>query len=230
MLRHVQQNDLLWVFAKRTAWRNIGLGWIINIMRILVADDHDLVRETIAAFLNGEDVAEVLTVATLEEAVQAAQDTGAFDLVLLDYNMPGMNGLDGLAKMKTANDSKPVAILSGSAPRDVAEAALKAGAQGFIPKTLGAKSLLTAARFMAAGEVYAPFDFMQQNDTGAGPLSKRETDVLRGICEGKSNKEIARDYDLQEVTVKLHVKTLSRKLGARNRTHAAMIARDRCLI
>ena len=57
-------------------------------------------------------------------------------------------------------------------------------------------------------------------------LTKRETDVLRGICEGKSNKEIARDLDLQEVTVKLHVKTLSRKLGAKNRTHAAMIARD----
>ena len=57
-------------------------------------------------------------------------------------------------------------------------------------------------------------------------LTRREADVLRGICEGKSNKEIARDLDLQEVTVKLHVKTLSRKLGAKNRTHAAMIARD----
>ncbi|ESW62200.1 MAG: hypothetical protein Q27BPR15_02325 [Rhodobacter sp. CACIA14H1] len=57
-------------------------------------------------------------------------------------------------------------------------------------------------------------------------LTRRETDVLKGICEGKSNKEIARDLELQEVTVKLHVKTLSRKLGAKNRTHAAMIARD----
>ena len=57
-------------------------------------------------------------------------------------------------------------------------------------------------------------------------LSQRERQVLRGICEGKSNKEIARDLDLQEVTVKLHVKTLSRKLGAKNRTHAAMIARN----
>jgi DNA-binding NarL/FixJ family response regulator len=61
-------------------------------------------------------------------------------------------------------------------------------------------------------------------------LSSREADVLRGICEGKSNKEIARDHDLQEVTVKLHVKTMGRKLGAKNRTHAAMIARDRKLV
>lgn len=199
-------------------------------MRILVADDHDLVRDTIAAYLSGSDIEDVVTVSTLEDAVQAAKSSGSFDLVLLDYNMPGMNGLVGLAQMKDANDGRPVAIISGSASREVADAALKAGAQGFIPKTLSAKSLLTAARFMAAGEIYAPVEFMQQKTPDeAGGLTRRELDVLRGICEAKANKEIARDLDLQEVTVKLHVKTLSRKLGARNRTHVAMIARDKGL-
>lgn len=199
-------------------------------MRILVADDHDLVRETIAAFLDGGDVDEVQTVATLDEALRVTSLSGSFDLVLLDYNMPGMNGLEGLTRMREANEGRPVAILSGSASRDVADAALKSGAQGFIPKTLSARSLLTAARFMAAGEIYAPVDFMQKAGTGeGGALTRRELEVLRGICEGKSNKEIARDLELQEVTVKLHVKTLSRKLEARNRTHAAMIARDRGL-
>ncbi|CAN0029665.1 unnamed protein product [Chrysoparadoxa australica] len=199
-------------------------------MRILVADDHDLVRDTIAAYLDGADVDEVRTVATLQDAVAMAQDSGSFDLVLLDYNMPGMNGLEGLELMRAANSGRPVAILSGSATRDVASAALKAGAQGFIPKTLSARSLLSAARFMAAGEVYTPIDFMKPGrpDT-EGALTRREQEVLRGICEGKANKEIARDLELQEVTVKLHVKTLSRKLEARNRTHAAMIARDRGL-
>lgn len=200
-------------------------------MRVLIADDHDLVRETIAAYLLNEGVVEVRTAATLDEAIAEADNTGSFDVVLLDYNMPGMNGLEGLTKMRQANDDRPVALISGTATRDVADAALKAGAAGFVPKTLASKSMVTAIRFMAAGETYAPFGFMQEAPAaGDGLLTKRETDVLRGICDGKSNKEIARDLDLQEVTVKLHVKTLSRKLEARNRTQAAMIARDRNLV
>jgi DNA-binding NarL/FixJ family response regulator len=196
----------------------------------MIADDHDLVREAIASFLQGEGVAEVVTVPNLQDAIRAADEGGSFDLVLLDYNMPGMNGLEGLALMIAANDQRPVAILSGTTSRALAEQAIKAGAAGFVPKTMSSRSMVSAVRFMAAGEVYAPFNFMQQADTSGGNLSQRETDVLRGLTEGKSNKEIARDLELQEVTIKLHVKTLSRKLNAKNRTHAAMIAREMNLI
>lgn len=199
-------------------------------MRVLIADDHDLVREAIAAFLKSEGVIEVVTVPTLDAAIRATDESGSFDLVLLDYNMPGMNGLDGLTRMIAANDRRPVALLSGNASRAVAEQAIRAGAAGFVPKTMSSRSMVTAVKFMAAGEIYAPFNFMQQADTSSGNLSQRETDVLRGLCEGKSNKEIARDLDLQEVTIKLHVKTLSRKLNAKNRTHAAMLAREMNLI
>ena len=195
-------------------------------LRILIADDHDLVRETLAAFLSKEGTATVSTASNLDEAIAAVNKSGAFDLVLLDYNMPGMNGLEGLAKMKAANDGKPVALLSGNASRAVAEEAIASGAAGFVPKTMASRSMASAVRFMVAGEVFVPYGFMQQDDTSPSGLSPRETAVLRGICEGKSNKEIARDLDLQEVTIKLHVKTLSRKLNARNRTHAAMIARN----
>ncbi|MFY0736106.1 response regulator transcription factor [Aurantimonas sp. NFXS3] len=200
-------------------------------MKILVADDHDLVRDTIALFLQNEGGIEVTVAATLDEALVRIDEVGSFDLVLLDYGMPGMDGLAGLKRAIAANQDKPVALMSGVASRTVAEDALAAGAAGFVPKTLGAKSMVNALRFMASGEQYAPVKWMTEMEAKAAhpladKLSAREMQVLEGLCDGKANKEIARDLDLQEVTVKLHVKTLSRKLDARNRTHAAMIARD----
>ena len=216
---------------KTTAWSKPSNDVIGETMRILIADDHELVRDTIEMFLESEGMAEIVSVATLKEAVQAADTTGSFDLVLLDYSMPGMNGLSGLAQMIEANDGRPVAIFSGTANAAIAKEAIAKGAAGFLPKTLGARSMVSAIRFMAAGETFVPYDFMQQNEEKTvGNLTERETDVLKGLSQGKSNKEIARDLDLQEVTIKLHVKTLCRKLDAKNRTQAAMIARDRDLL
>ncbi len=202
-------------------------------MKILLADDHDLIRETIAAFLATEGFDTVSVAATLDEALCCIKQSGPYDLVLLDYRMPGMNGLGGLESAIAANAPKRVALLSGSISRGVAEAAVRAGAIGFMPKTLGSRDMVSAMRLMIAGKTFLPlaaFPEEPQEGPDEFQLSRREVDVLRGICEGKSNKEIARDHDLQEVTVKLHVKTLGRKLGARNRTHAAMIARDKMLI
>lgn len=205
-------------------------------MRLLLADDQELVRDTIAAFLQTAPDLVVDTVSDLHGAICAVRERGPYDLVLLDYMMPGMNGLHGFAQMRKAQGSKPVAILSGSAPRHVAEQALAMGAQGFLPKTMSTRSLIAAIRFMAAGEIYAPILMAPAANTAEtrGPtgiaLTPRETDVLRRLCEGKANKEIARELELQEVTVKLHVKSLYRKIEARNRTHAAMIARENGLV
>ena len=200
-------------------------------MRILVADDHDLVRETIAAFLENEGFEEVCQAATLHDAMTLVDTTGSFDLALIDFDMPGMQGLEGLRRMMLVNQGRPVALMSGAATPAIAEQALAMGAAGYVPKTLSSRSMVAAARFMVAGETFAPMSLLKREAPGNNALlSPRELDVLRGICGGKSNKEIARDYDLQEVTVKLHVKTMSRKLAAKNRTHAAMIARDRKLL
>jgi DNA-binding NarL/FixJ family response regulator len=200
-------------------------------MRILIADDHDLVRDTIAAFLAAEGGAQTETVSDLDGALARATPDEPWDLVLLDYAMPGMDGLSGLERMLAAVGDVPVAIMSGTASKQVAEDALARGAIGFLPKTLGAKSLVNAVRFMAAGEPYVPVSFLQAPEPAPGPglaaqLSKREREVLDALLRGASNKEIARELDLQEVTIKLHVKTLCRKLGAKNRTQAAIAARD----
>jgi two-component system, NarL family, nitrate/nitrite response regulator NarL len=200
-------------------------------MKVLIADDHDLVRETLAAYLMRESGIEVSTAADFYSAAQHIKSDSQFDLVLLDYNMPGMNGLYGLTKAIELTGGRPVAIMSGTANRKIAESALAAGAMGFLPKSIAARSLVNAIRFMAAGEKYAPLDFMTERPEAMensleARLTKRELEVLKGLMKGHSNKEIGRSAQLQEVTVKLHVKTLCRKMNARNRTQAAMIAME----
>ncbi|MEP3847823.1 MAG: response regulator transcription factor [Paracoccaceae bacterium] len=200
-------------------------------MRILLADDHSMVRETISAYLESEGRAAVVAVEDYYEAMKALDSKGPFDLVLLDFSMPGMNGLDGLTDAIKAHPNQPFAILSGTAPNRIAREAVDHGAIGYLPKTMGARSMVHAVRFMVAGETYVPPSVLA--DTGeteetefSKKLSQREKQVLNGLCRGRSNKEIARELDLQEVTIKLHVRTLCKKLNAKNRTQAALIAKD----
>lgn len=206
-------------------------------MRLLIADDHKLLRDTLCTFLEQENDFEIVTAGDIDEASQILARSEKFDLVLLDYGMPGMNALEGLRAILDMPHAPPVALISGIAPRATVERAFLMGVQGFLHKSMTAASLLNAIRFMALGERFVPVDlltgFDPQNDEPSSPvpnmperprLTPRENEVLQGLCDGKTNKEIARILDLSEPTVKLHVKTLCRRLGANNRTQAVMAA------
>ena len=199
---------------------------------ILISDDHFLVRDTIAAYLDTVDDFKVFTAQDLVSSFEVMDGLKSIDLLILDYNMPGMNGLQGLERALKSYPACKVALMSGVANRDVAINAMKKNARGFIPKSLSATSFINAIRFILAGETYFPFEYEATSSDERvhgdfAKLSTREMQTLEQLCIGLSNKEIARNLDIQEVTVKLHIKNLFSKLGVSNRTQAALLAKER---
>ncbi|MFQ5959114.1 MAG: response regulator [Alphaproteobacteria bacterium] len=210
-------------------------------MHILLAADHRLVRDGLKLFVvRLASEVDVVEASTFDEALSQATGAEKLDLIILDLAMPGMNGLAGLEVMRARFPGVPVVILSGTLHRSEVINALDRGAHGYIPKTLSGESMLNALQLVVSGEKYVPSVIC--SDTGAGPtpapgngvafsgdsplqrLTPRERDVLGLLTKGYSNKEIARDLELQEVTVKVHLKGVFRKLGAANRTQAVKIA------
>ncbi len=194
---------------------------------LLLADDHTLLAESLELYLKADGGFAPQRAETLERALDKIAENGSFDVVLLDLDMPGMGGLQGLEKAIAANGEGRVVLFSGQARQDAALRAIEMGAAGFIPKTLTPKSLATAVRFIAAGEIYFPTTMSRTKRPDAQSevqLSQREFQVLRGICEGATNKDIAQDLQLTEVTVKMYVRSVCTKLKANNRTQAAIIA------
>lgn len=211
-------------------------------MQILVADDHKLVRDGLKPFLQELDPsAEILDAANLDEALIAAGKAERLGLVLLDLMMPGMDGLKGLEVLRAKCPDVPVVIVSGFSTRDHVVAAVQAGAAGFIPKTVSGTAMVNALRLVLSGETYLPsstfFDdpstMTMPPATAARPgtmpspldkLSRREAEILSLLVEGRTNKEIAIVLALQEITIKVHLRNVYRKIGAANRAQAVRIA------
>lgn len=210
-------------------------------MRILLADDHDLLRDVLKAYLEGLDLdITVQDARTLDGAVSLVKSSPTFDLILLDVDMPGMNGLLGLGRMREAASETPIAILSGLNDANIVVDALRQGAAGFIPKSMGARAMVKVIQLLLTGERYIPSLVVDQiNASGiavpdseeqAKPakvcLTEEEETVLRRLRDGASNKEIARELGVEEYTVKYYMRGLFKKLGAKNRTHAVTIGAD----
>ncbi len=203
-------------------------------IRILVADDHEMILDIARMYLDQQGDMSVVTVPDLDAALNAFREEGPFDVVILDYQMPGMDGLAGLQKMISLAGDLPVAIITGNATRNLMNQSLDAGAAGIISKSLPMRSLANSIRFIHSGETYLPLYLMQDEPNkkavDSGPLSGREMTVLGHLGEGRKNKEIASTLGLSEGTVKMHVMSICRKLEATNRTQAVVIARDMGLL
>ena len=185
------------------------------------------------------DFVEAGSLSEAEAAIAAHPD---IEIVLLDFLMPGMNGLAGVQGLLSRYADVPISIVSGSVIPDDVNRALAMGVRGYIPKTLKPQAMMAVISGILDGETYNPFESTgQQDGEGIAPessassqrrrmnslfdtLTKREREVLDGVTKGYSNKEIARENDIQEVTVKVHLKSVFAKLGVSNRTHAVVYA------
>jgi DNA-binding NarL/FixJ family response regulator len=236
--------------AKVSFW-NFLLGFLTRgalFMKLLLADDHTLFRDALVQYIErAEPAARVTLAKDFYEVMDLMKEDAQQDLVLLDLRMPGMNGMEGFREMRSSYPDVPVALMSGIAESHDVAAAIDMGASGFFPKTLSGKSLLRGVQLVLAGKKFIPVDQAEQaimpsyyNDkknpekddfkkTESEPsihLTPRESEVLSYLGRGASNKEIASALDLQVVTVKLHVRGICRKLSAKNRTQAALRARE----
>lgn len=200
-----------------------------NSISVLVVDDHQLVAEVLSMHLGAQGDFDSELAHSVDEALAVIAEKGPFDVVLLDLWMPSMNGLEGMARVIEANVGGRVVLMSGNLPPSIVKDAVHLGAAGCIPKSLPAKSLVNAIRFVAAGEIFVPFHLVEAEPDARATLSglsERERLVLSGLSRGLTNKEIGRELGLSEVTVKMHVRTICGKLGVKNRTQAALIAQQ----
>ena len=221
-------------------------------MHILLADDHDLVREALVLLLmryfDGCNVSEAGSLDSAFELMDRLETPPS--LIMLDLRMSGMDGLTGLTRtIEKTGAHIPVVLLSGAFSGEDVRLAIEMGASGFIPKTLRGQALANAIRLVLSGERYLPSSILSgigstpelqppvsgpetpevtpealSNGKAFSKLTPREREVLALLADGRQNKDIARALDLREITVKYHLKNIYRKLEIKNRAQAVKVA------
>ncbi len=201
-------------------------------IRILTVDDHPLLREGIAAVLSSqEDMTVVAQACNGREAVDAFRRLRP-DVTLMDLRMPDMNGIEAISVIRADFPEARIIVLTTYAGDAQAAAALKAGAAGYLLKSMVRKELLETIRIVHSGKRRVPPEIATEiaEHVADDALTGRETEVLRRVAAGKSNKLIAAELQISEGTVKTHMKSILPKLNASDRTHAVMIALKRGIL
>lgn len=198
----------------------------------LVADDDEFFRMAISKILCDRlDIGEVIQTGSLDEALERLGETPGITMALFDLAMPGVESAASIGAVRELFPDIRIAVVSSSNRRQDILKALEVGVHGYVPKGLGIDELADAIRAILNGAVYVPESLSNPPaPKAAGPLDEvgprltpRQRDVLELLVEGKSNKEIARNLDLGEGTVKIHMAALFRALGVRNRSSAAVL-------
>jgi two-component system NarL family response regulator len=204
-----------------------------NVIRVLIADDHPVVREGLAAILCSEPDIQVVAEATDGAHACALYDHYLPDVVILDLRMPRKDGLQVVTELTSSRRPKPrIIVMTTYETEDDVRRALQAGAKSYLVKGALPEQILETVRRVAAGEALVPSKIASVlTESLTHPeLSPRELQVLRRLAAGDSNKEIGQMLQITEHTVKAHVKAVLLKLGALGRTEAIAIAMKRGLI
>jgi DNA-binding NarL/FixJ family response regulator len=200
--------------------------------KILIADDHPLFRKALREAMTAA-TAEISEAGSFDEASKTLEGDSAFDLVLLDLNMPGVSGFSGLMYLRAQYPAVPVVVVSANEDPAVIRRCMDFGASGFIPKTLAVETMRDAVKAVLDGETWTPpdVDLSSAGDDQTaklaarlGTLTPQQVRVLMMLSQGLLNKQIAYELGVSEATVKAHVSAILAKLGVESRTQAVIAA------
>ncbi len=205
-----------------------------TVTRIVIADDHPLVRGALRGAVEGAvPGAEIAECGDLEQLGALLGKSGGADLVLLDLSMPGVRGFSGLMYLRAQHPDTPVVVVSGNEDRSVMRRCIDFGASGYIPKTTDIEAMRAAIRAVLEGQTWTPpdVDLAAPADKETADLVRRlasltpqQVRVLMMLSEGLLNKQIAYELTVSEATVKAHVSAILQKLGVDSRTQAVIVA------
>jgi DNA-binding NarL/FixJ family response regulator len=203
-----------------------------NVIRVLVVDDHAIVRQGVVALLEKRPEIQIVGDATDGRDAIEQYRRHRPDVALMDLRMPGLDGAETIALLRREfPDSRFIVLTSFDGDEDVFQA-LRAGAQGYLLKGMSGDELVDAIKTVAEGKRWIPAALAARahSRTAMDQLTDRESDVLRLVVAGKSNKEIGAELDLQESTVKSYLTSVFGKLGVTSRTQAIVVALQRGLV
>jgi len=207
-------------------------------MKVLLADDHALIRDGIRLVLESHTkISEFIETDNYPDTLESVKNNSDLDLIVMDLFMPGSSGTDGIILIRQSAPCTPIIVLSTSEDIEHVKNALKLGANGYIPKSSSNDILLNAINLVMAGGIYIPAQMLNETDDTmpveeplTSLLTDRQTEVLKLMAQGKTNKAIAQIMNITDNTVKSHVSMIFTHLNAINRTQAVLNAQQRGML